>query len=229
MSGRLRRVIVPIFVLAASISLVAPPAAAVPPPWTVAASLSTPTASPAAASVLARKGDTLWRLAATHCGRGELYQRLADASGIANPNWIIAGRTRVVLDCGGSSRPAVASRNAPRPPLSTKVQTVLAYALAQVGKPYRWAAAGPYAYDCSGLVMASYARVGVRLPHQSGAMLSYGIRVTRSQLRPGDVIWPYPGHVVMYLGGGRIIESPRPGYRVHTTTLYAFWTARRMA
>jgi len=125
--------------------------------------------------------------------------------------------------------PTAVSRSATRTVTATgRVDVVLAFARAQVGKPYVWGAAGPGSYDCSGLVLASYARVGIRLPHYTGSMLSYGRSVTRAQLRPGDLIWPYPGHVVLYLGGGRIIESPQPGQVVHVTTIYAFWTARRL-
>jgi len=187
----------------------------------------------AAQVVIARWGDTLFALAARHCGSGWLFRRLAAASGIPDPDRIYAGRTRVVISCTPAApapRPAAASTLTAR---ESRIVKLLAYARAQVGDPYVWAAAGPNSFDCSGLVMASYARVGVRLPHQSGSMLGYGRYVSRANLRPGDVIWPYVqrgtrGHVVIYLGGGKIIESPQPGQRVRVTTLYAFWTARRM-
>ena len=67
----------------------------------------------------------------------------------------------------------------------SRAQRVLAYALAQRGKPYRWGAAGPNSFDCSGLVMASYARVGIKLPHYTGALLGRGVRVARSSAAPG--------------------------------------------
>lgn len=203
----------------------AAPLAAIP---TVAA-VSVPAPS---ATVTVHTGDTLWGLASAHCGRGELYPRLARASGIVNPDWLVAGRTRVVLDCAGTvtrPTPVVASRSVARTATAaSRLQTVINYAMAQRGDPYVWGAAGPNTWDCSGLVMAAYARVGIRLPHQSGQMLAYGRKVTRAQLRPGDLVWPHSGHVVMYIGGGKIIEAPKPGQRVHVTTLYAFWTARRL-
>ena len=105
---------------------------------------------------------------------------------------------------------------------------VIAFALAQLGKPYVWAAAGPNAYDCSGLVLASYARIGVRLPHQTGSMIRYGRPVSRSQLQPGDIVFPTFGHVAIYLGNGLIVHAPHAGDHVRIAKLYAFWSARRI-
>lgn len=105
---------------------------------------------------------------------------------------------------------------------------MVGFALSQVGKPYRWAAAGPGAYDCSGLVLAAYARVGVRLPHQSGAMLRYGRPVSQSQLRRGDLVWPQSGHVGIALGGGRMVHAANPTKGVIVGPIYSFWTARRI-
>ncbi|MET7395165.1 C40 family peptidase [Dactylosporangium sp. NPDC005572] len=100
-------------------------------------------------------------------------------------------------------------------PASGRAATVIQFALAQVGKPYRWAAAGPAAYDCSGLVMAAYAQVGVKLPHQSGQIAARGWRVPSGKWMPGDVIHK-PGHVAIYLGNGRVVEAanPRVGVRI---------------
>ena len=100
-------------------------------------------------------------------------------------------------------------------PASGRAAIVIQFALAQVGKPYRWAAAGPGAYDCSGLVMAAYARAGIKLPHQSGQIAARGWRVPSGKWMPGDVIHK-PGHVAIYLGGGKVVEAanPRVGVRV---------------
>ncbi len=133
-----------------------------------------------------------------------------------------------------AARPATrrVQRNAARPAVQqvavTSTSPVIAYALAQVGKPYRWAAAGPNAYDCSGLVLAAYARVGARLPHQTGSMIRYGTPVARSQLQPGDIVFPSSSHVAIYIGGGKIVHAPKPGDHVRVAPLYAFWAARRL-
>lgn len=94
----------------------------------------------------------------------------------------------------------------------------VAFALAQVGKPYVWGAAGPGAYDCSGLVMAAWARAGVRLPHQSGSIAARGRSVPAGQWAPGDVI-TWPGHVALYIGGGRMVEAAHAGVPVRVTGL----------
>ncbi|MFK3983466.1 C40 family peptidase [Micromonospora sp. NPDC050397] len=111
-------------------------------------------------------------------------------------------------------------------PPSGAAGTVVAYALAQVGKRYVYGASGPNSFDCSGLVAASYARVGIKLPHQSGAIASRGRRVPAGQWMPGDVIHT-PGHVAIYLGNNRMVAAttPRTGVRTDTVrggTAYRF-------
>lgn len=116
---------------------------------------------------------------------------------------------------------------APRPNLG-RAEVVIRFALAQVGKQYVWGADGPDSYDCSGLVMRAYQKVGISLPHQSGAMLSYGKRVSRSELRRGDLVWPQSGHVAIYLGNNKIVHASNPRTDVKVSSLYSFWTARRL-
>ena len=100
-------------------------------------------------------------------------------------------------------------------PPSGAAGTVVSFALAQVGKPYVYAASGPGAYDCSGLVAAAYARVGIKLPHQSEQIAAKGRQVPSGQWMPGDVIHT-SGHVAIYLGGGKMVEAANPsaGIRV---------------
>jgi cell wall-associated NlpC family hydrolase len=95
-------------------------------------------------------------------------------------------------------------------PPSGAAGTVVAFALAQVGKPYVYAASGPNAFDCSGLVSAAYARVGIKLPHQSEQIAARGKRVPDGQWMPGDVIHT-SGHVAIYLGNGKMVEAANPG------------------
>ncbi len=86
----------------------------------------------------------------------------------------------------------------------------VAFARGQLGKPYVYGAAGPSAYDCSGLTMAAYASVGVGLPHNAAAQYGYGIPISGGALIPGDLIFSYsgPGHVGIYIGNGTVISSP---------------------
>jgi cell wall-associated NlpC family hydrolase len=111
---------------------------------------------------------------------------------------------------------------------SGSISTVLAYARAQIGKPYVWAAAGPGGFDCSGLVMASFGRAGIKLPHQTGGLIGRGRAVSRAQLRPGDLVFPSSGHVGIYIGNNQMIHAPHPGDHVRVATVYAFYAGRRI-
>lgn len=91
--------------------------------------------------------------------------------------------------------------------------------LKEIGKPYQWGGTGPDSWDCSGLMQHAYASIGVRLPRTSEQQMNVGEAVDRKDVRPGDLMFPYPGHVVMYLGGGRILEAPRTGENVRTASV----------
>lgn len=105
-------------------------------------------------------------------------------------------------------------------------------AVNQVGKPYRLGAAGPNAFDCSGLMYYAYKGAGKIIPRTTYAMLAPGsglIKVSRAtDLQNGDIVFPEPGHCYMYIGNNQICEAPHTGTTVHITNLYAFWTARRI-
>ena len=106
-------------------------------------------------------------------------------------------------------------------PPSEKAATALYYAEKQLGKPYVWAAAGPDTFDCSGLMLYAYDKAGVELTHYSGTQITEGTRVSRSELRPGDLVFfgsPIH-HVGMYAGGGAFIEAPYTGTDVRITRL----------
>jgi cell wall-associated NlpC family hydrolase len=105
---------------------------------------------------------------------------------------------------------------------------VVAFALAQVGHPYRHAASGPGAFDCSGLAMAAYARVGVSLPHQTGGIAGRGRPVGRAELRPGDLVFTDPGHVGIYIGGGQMVHASTERGGVKRSDIYRFAFARRI-
>jgi cell wall-associated NlpC family hydrolase len=98
---------------------------------------------------------------------------------------------------------------------------VVRFAYAQLGKPYRWAADGPDAYDCSGLVTAAYRQAGVKLPHNSRQQWQSVTPISRSQLRPGDLIFYYQDvhHVAMYMGGDMMVHAPNFGEPVQMDRL----------
>jgi cell wall-associated NlpC family hydrolase len=105
-----------------------------------------------------------------------------------------------------------ASALGPVGPVSGTVQRVIAFAEAQVGKSYSYGASGPDAYDCSGLTMASWAQVGVHLPHSAAEQYNYGTHVSYSQLQPGDLIFLYSpiGHVELYVGHDLAVSAADP-------------------
>lgn len=112
---------------------------------------------------------------------------------------------------------------------SLVAQKAVAYARAQIGKPYSWGAEGPNAFDCSGLIYAAYLSAGKRIPRTTATQIIGGQKVSRGNLLPGDLIFPYPGHVFMYVGDGMCVEAPRTGQNVKYTNIYRFMTARRYA
>lgn len=128
-----------------------------------------------------------------------------------------------VLNRGGStaSRSSSAPRSAPSTPpkpaaASSRAARVVEYAQAQLGKPYVWGAEGPNSFDCSGLTSAAARYAGVSIP-RTASQQYYGLqRISKSQLRPGDLVFSYPeasgvGHVGIYIGGGQIINALKPG------------------
>jgi cell wall-associated NlpC family hydrolase len=90
------------------------------------------------------------------------------------------------------------------------------FALAQVGKPYVFGAAGPDSYDCSGLTMAAWASAGVSLPHSAADQYNYGHHVSFNDLQPGDLLFYYQpiGHVTIYVGNGLMVSAPETGENV---------------
>jgi hypothetical protein len=106
----------------------------------------------------------------------------------------------------------------------------IAFAHDQIGKPYKFGAVGPDSYDCSGLIVAAYkhAKPPINLPHFTGALIFEGDEVTRSNLKPGDLVFPDAGHVQLYVGDNQMIEAPQAGQNVRLGPLWGFWRARRI-
>ncbi len=128
---------------------------------------------------------------------------------------------------GGSAPPPIAN---PAPNQSVAVQRAIAYAKAQLGRPYQWGAAGPSTFDCSGLTMQAWARGGKSLPHYSVAQFYQSTRVSMADARPGDLLfWSSNGgpsgihHVALYLGGGQFIEAPHTGANVRYNSIYNWY------
>ncbi|MFV8188563.1 MULTISPECIES: NlpC/P60 family protein [unclassified Streptomyces] len=103
-----------------------------------------------------------------------------------------------------------------------KAAKVLAFARAQVGKPYVWGATGPGSYDCSGLTQAAWKAAGVSLPRTTYDQVNAGTTVSLADARPGDLIFFYDdiSHVGIYIGNGMMIHAPKPGAYVREESVY---------
>lgn len=139
-------------------------------------------------------------------------------------NQLSAQEQRAAMTAAGSGGGTQPASRADRAPVasatigpvvapSQAAQIAVTTALAQRGKPYVWAAAGPGSFDCSGLIMYSYAAAGIGLPHSAAMQVRMGHPVSRAQLQPGDLVGYFSpvSHIGMYVGNGMIINAPTAG------------------
>jgi cell wall-associated NlpC family hydrolase len=133
------------------------------------------------------------------------------------------------LVAGG--RAAIASPATPAAPALRRptpgAARAVAFAMRQRGKPYRWGAEGPHAFDCSGLTWAAWQAAGVTIPRTAAGQLA-GLPRVRGRLRPGDLViyrstGPSGRHVAMVVGRGRMIEALGRGIPVRATSLRPGW------
>jgi peptidoglycan DL-endopeptidase CwlO len=113
--------------------------------------------------------------------------------------------------------------NIPVPTADTVGAQALREALSKRGDPYVWGAAGPGAFDCSGLVVWAFAQIGITLPHYTGDLWNSGVHVPRSDLEPGDLVFFYAdiSHVGIYIGNGLMVDAPDFGLTVRVEPV--FW------
>jgi cell wall-associated NlpC family hydrolase len=157
----------------------------------------------------------------------------------------IPGRRSLVAVLAGAGvmltpLPAMASANAPAAaPAAAAVaapnqaaQVVVDTAMAQRGKAYVWAGAGPDTFDCSGLTQFAFKAAGISLPHSSKAQSTTGAAVARADLLPGDLVFYYSpvSHVGIYIGNGQVVHAPTAGDVVKVSNVDAmpFSGARRI-
>ena len=117
-------------------------------------------------------------------------------------------------------------------PASGKAAKVVQFALSQVGKSYRAARVGPDSYDCSGLVLAAYRKVGVSLTHYSRAQWSQTKRISISQMRPGDLVFYFgrgAHHVAIYVGKGKMVSASNPDDGVELIDYLGPWYRERFS
>ena len=128
---------------------------------------------------------------------------------------------------GGSSNGGGKHYNAPN---GKSGQAVANFACQFVGRPYKWGGSSlTNGADCSGFVMAVYAKFGVSLPHSSSAMRGCGYGVSKYKMQPGDIVC-FPGHVGIYIGGGTMVDanSSKTGIKYTAVKLSRVVCARRI-
>ena len=118
---------------------------------------------------------------------------------------------------------AAPERPGARPASDSRPARAVAFALGQRGKPYRWGAQGPHAYDCSGLTWAAWRAAGVAIPRTAAGQLAALPRV-RGRLQPGDLLiyrsrGPSRRHVAIVLGPGRMVEALGRGLPIRSTSI----------
>ncbi|OBJ50853.1 C40 family peptidase [Mycobacterium sp. 1423905.2] len=105
------------------------------------------------------------------------------------------------------------------PAANGRAGTAVRAALSRLGRPYVWGATGPDQFDCSGLVQWSYAQAGVHLDRTTYQQINDGVPVPRSQVRPGDLVFPHAGHVQLAIGNNLVVEAPYSGATVRISPL----------
>jgi peptidoglycan DL-endopeptidase CwlO len=124
---------------------------------------------------------------------------------------------------GGTEQPG-ATPIAYTGPTTTQADKAVAFAYAQLGKPYQWGATGPNSYDCSGLVQAAWAAAGVAIPRTTYEQWDALPHIPVSEMVPGDlIIYNGEGHVAMYVGDGYIIDAPHTGLDVERVPYDESW------
>jgi cell wall-associated NlpC family hydrolase len=123
---------------------------------------------------------------------------------------------------GTSTGTGTSDSSTPGTSTGTKADKAIAFARAQIGKPYVWGATGPDSYDCSGLTQAAWKAAGVTLPRVTYDQVNAGTTVPVSQAQPGDLVFFYDdiSHVGLYIGDGMMIHAPKPGAYVREESIF---------
>jgi peptidoglycan DL-endopeptidase CwlO len=177
----------------------------------------------AAAAEAARQA----KLAAERAAKAQAAadRRRAEAAQRAAEEAARQAATAAAAAARDAAKPSSSPAPPPRSSVSGGVAAVIAYARAQIGKPYQWGADGPSTFDCSGLTMMAWRQAGVYLTHYTGAQWAETRHVPVSEARPGDLVFygssgATSHHVGLYVGGGQMIEAPYTGAYVRYASIW---------
>jgi cell wall-associated NlpC family hydrolase len=150
--------------------------------------------------------------------KATIDKKLSEAKGVLSK--LKAAQQQRLTVVSRSATPTVTPASVPA---SGRAAIAVHFAMAQIGKPYVYGAAGPSAYDCSGLTMAAWGAAGVGLSHSAAAQYNEGTHISPSQLQPGDLVFYYSpiSHVGMYIGNGMIVNAENPSAGIRVTGLYS--------
>lgn len=130
---------------------------------------------------------------------------------------------------GGDSKSHTATSNHVA---SGNAGSAIAAALTQIGVPYVWGGEQEgKGFDCSGLTQWAFRKAGINLPRTSQEQMGVGVGVDKQHIQPGDLLFPEPGHVMMAIGNGKLVEAPHTGLdvRVRSYGLGEIKAVRRVA
>lgn len=113
--------------------------------------------------------------------------------------------------------------------VSATGNAIVDYAYKFLGIPYLWGGTTPDGFDCSGFTQYVFKNAaGVSLPRTTYDQINVGVAVSYNDLQPGDLVFPHTGHVGIYVGGGQMIHAPSTGDVIKVSSVYKFYTARRV-
>ena len=130
-----------------------------------------------------------------------------------------------VANAAAASRP-----NRGNTTVSATGNSIVDYAYQFLGTPYVWGGTSPSGFDCSGFTQYVFRNAaGVSLPRTTYEQINVGTPVAYSDLQPGDLVFPHTGHVGIYVGNGQMIHAPSTGDVIKVSSVYKFYTARRVS